>query len=85
MGDPIHHGGGDQVAGHAAFMIRMQRKTNGVVKVAVYSGSPAHEVVPLTFKSDLPSSAKPFWKYPHRQTQGHVSMETLSQPNDNND
>lgn len=46
---------------------------------SIHSGSPAHGMVPPTFKVDLPTSVKlSLWKHPYRHTQNCVSKGALS-------
>lgn len=44
----------------------------------IYSGNPAHGMIPLIFKISLFSLVNPTWKSSHRYTQVYVSMVTLN-------
>ena len=44
----------------------------------IYSGNPAHGMIPLMFKIGLFSLVNPAWKFSHRYSQVYVSMVTLN-------
>lgn len=67
-----------EAAGHISFKVKEDENCQLTVCFLVWSRTPAQEMVPSTFRIDLPCPVQPFWKDPPRHTPGCVSKLILN-------